>query len=66
MRSYIEHDMTESIQPLYLYYMEKIFSKISEKREIFNIGVEIIGEKDPILDSQIIFIAYTILQKIGL
>lgn len=66
MRSYIEHDMTEAIQPLYFYYMEKVFSKASEKRELFNIWVEIIGEKDPILDSQIIFIAYTILQKIGL
>lgn len=66
MRSYIENEMTEAIQPLYFYYMEKVFSKTAEKREIFNIGVEIIGEKDPILDSQIIFIAYTILQKIGL
>ena len=66
MRSYIENEMTDAIQPLYFYYMEKVFSNAFEKKELFNIWVEIIGEKDPILDSQIIFIAYTILQKIGL
>jgi len=66
MRSYIENEMTDAIQPVYFYYMEKIFTKLSEKLETFNIGVEIIGERDAILDSQIIYIAYTILQKIWL
>jgi len=66
IRSYIENSMEEAIQPIYLYYMDKVFSEAIDKKETFTIGVEVIGERDPILDSQTAFMAYTTLKKIGL
>ncbi|MDP5039028.1 MAG: histidine--tRNA ligase, partial [Candidatus Gracilibacteria bacterium] len=70
MRSYIENNMSEDPQPVFLYYVEPHFRydrpQKGRYRQFFQIGAEIIGESDPILDAQLIYIGYTTLNKIGL
>jgi len=70
MRAYIEHDMQSEPQPVYLYYVEPHFRydrpQKGRYRQFFQIGAEIIGENDPILDAQMIHIVHTVLSKIGL
>lgn len=70
MRAYIENDMQSEPQPVFLYYIEPHFRYDRPQkwryRQHFQIGAEIIGEIDPILDAQLIYIWYTILNKIGL
>lgn len=65
MRSYLENNFSEEIQPIYFYFMESFFSKNNEKiEENFLIWSEIIWEDDPILDAIQIYINYKILNKI--
>lgn len=66
MRSYIENEVFEELQPVYYYYMERNFRRSRVRKEIYSIGGEIIGESDPIIDAQNIYMIYTGLQKIGL
>lgn len=67
MRSYLENNLNEKIQPLYFYFMESFFEE--EKwnfEEKILIWTEIIWEDDPILDAIQIFINFKILKKIGI
>lgn len=65
MRSYLENNFSEEIQPIYFYFMESFFSKNNEQiEENFLIWSEIIWEDDPILDAIQIYINYKILNKI--
>lgn len=65
MRSYLENNFSEEIQPIYFYFMESFFSKNNDKiEENFLIWSEIIWEDDPILDAIQIYINYKILNKI--
>jgi len=66
MRSYIENEIFEELQPVYYYYMERFFRQARSRKEYYTIGGEIIGESDPIIDAQNIYIIYTALHKIGL
>jgi len=70
LRSYIENDMQSEPQPVFLYYVEPHFRydrpQKGRYRQFFQIGWEIIWESDPILDAQLIYIWYTILNKIWL
>lgn len=66
MRSYIENDVFEGLQPTYYYYIERCFRQARERKEQYIIGWEIIGETDPIIDAQNIYMIYTALQKIDL
>lgn len=70
MRAYIENDMQSDPQPVFLYYVEPHFRYDRPQkwrfRQFFQIGAEIIGESDPILDAQLIYIGYKVLNKIGL
>jgi len=71
MRAYIDLDMqSEGIRPVYLYYIEPHFRYDRPQkwrfRQFFQIWAEIIGEKDPILDAELIYIGYTVLNKIWL
>lgn len=70
MRAYIENDMQSLAQPVYLYYVEPHFRYDRPQkwryRQFHQIWAEIIGEIDPILDAELIYIGYTILNKIGL
>ena len=66
MRSYIENEVFTELQPVYYYYMERFFRQGRARKEYYTIGGEIIGESDPIIDAQNIYMVYTGLQKIGL
>ncbi len=70
MRAYIEDDMLSEPQPVFLYYVEPHFRYDRPQkwryRQFFQVWAEIIGESDPILDAQLIYIGYTVLNKIGL
>jgi len=62
MRAYIENDMQSLTQPVSLYYFEPHFRydrpQKGRYRQHHQIWAEIIWEKDPILDAQLIYIAY--------
>ena len=70
MRAYIEDDMISEPQPVFLYYVEPHFRYDRPQkwrfRQFFQIWAEIIWESDPILDAQLIYIWYKVLNNIGL
>lgn len=70
MRAYIENNLQEDPQPVFLYYVEPHFRYDRPQkwryRQFFQVWAEIIWESDPILDAQLIYIGYTTLNKIGL
>lgn len=66
MRAYVENEVFEQLQPTYYYYMDRCFRQSRKRKEYHTIGWEIIGESDPIIDAQNIYMVYTWLQKIGL
>lgn len=69
MRAYIENFLAET-QPVPLYYIEPHFRydrpQKGRYRQFHQIGAEIIGEQDPILDAKMIHIMTSILDGIGL
>lgn len=66
MRSYIENESYEELQPLYYYYMERFFRQGRARKEFYSIWGEIIWESDPIIDAQNIYMIHTALYKIWL
>ena len=64
MRAYIEHEIYNEPQPVYYYYMGRAYRQNNSFQECYTIGGEIIGESDPIIDAQSVYIAYSIFQKI--
>lgn len=66
MRSYVENEVHEELQPVYYYYMERYFRQARERKEQYIIGGEIIWETDPIIDAQNVYMVYTGIKKIGL
>jgi histidyl-tRNA synthetase len=69
MRAYLEH-MLDEPQPVYLYYIEPHFRydrpQKGRYRQFHQVGAEIIGEEDPILDAKSIYVMKNILDGIGL
>ena len=63
MKAYIDNNIFEEIQPIYYYFMDRF---LCEDKEEYRIGGNIIWENDPILDAIMIYITYTVLNKIGL
>ena len=68
LRAYLEHNLSEEIQPVYYYFMDQYFNVDDNGKysEMERFGGEIIGENDPILDAILIYIIYSILNKIWL
>ena len=66
MRAYLEHEKHEELQPLYYYYIERCFRQDRQRKEYYAMWGEIIGESDPIIDAQSIYMMHTGFQKIGL
>jgi len=70
VRSYIEHGMFNLPQPLKLWHLGPFFRYESPQagryRQFWQFGFEILGEKSPVMDVQIIQIFYNILEKIHL
>ena len=70
MRSYIENGFLSLPQPVRLWYFGPFFRyekpQAGRFRQFNQLGIEIIGEKDAIVDAQSILVMYSILQEIGL
>ena len=68
-RAYIEHNMQTWAQPVELYYIEPHFRydrpQKGRFRQFWQYGFEIIGESDPALDAQLIFLAHKIHEDLG-
>ena len=66
MRAYIENEKFAELQPLYYYYIERSFRQNRTKKEYYSIWWEIIGESDPIIDAQSVYMLHTAFKKIGI
>lgn len=70
VRAYIQHGMHTLPQPVELYYIEPHFRydrpQKGRYRQFWQFGFEIIGESDPALDAQIIFLAHQINTDLGI
>jgi len=70
VRAYIEHGMSSWPQPVKLYYIGPFFRherpQAGRYRQFWQFGFEMLGEKSPIADAQIIQIFYGILSDIGI
>jgi histidyl-tRNA synthetase len=68
VRSFIEHEMDQGALPKELYYIERCYRferpKSRTKREFWQLGGEILGESDPALDAQIIYLGHRILSDL--
>jgi histidyl-tRNA synthetase len=69
-RAYIEHGMYSLPQPVRLFYFGPYFRhdrpQAGRFRQFYQFGVEIIGERSPLIDVQVIQIAHEILQELSL
>jgi len=69
-RAYIQHGMKNLPKPIKLFYIGPMYRyerpQEGRYRELFQFGFEVFGEKDPILDAQLIQIANRILKSIGI
>jgi histidyl-tRNA synthetase len=67
-RAFIQHSMQNLPQPVKLWYFGPFFRyerpQLGRYRQFWQFGFETVGEKDPILDAQIIQIFYSILQEL--
>lgn len=70
MRAYLEYFAAEPIQPNYFYYIEPHFRydrpQKGRFRQFHQVGCEVIGECDPILDAECILVGAMILRGLGL
>ncbi|MCB9802459.1 histidine--tRNA ligase [Candidatus Nomurabacteria bacterium] len=70
VRAYIEHGMLNLPQPVKLFYFAPQFRhdkpQAGRYRQFWQFGFEVIGEKDPIIDAQLISMSYVILQELGI
>lgn len=70
-RSYTEHNMSLLAQPVELYAIENSFLTEERNGQIqltpsLQLAVENIGEADPAIDAQVIFLAWRILKDLGI
>ncbi|MDD3646720.1 MAG: His/Gly/Thr/Pro-type tRNA ligase C-terminal domain-containing protein [Candidatus Gracilibacteria bacterium] len=67
LRAYLNSELKEELQPVYSYFMDRFYPKnhCCIKGKTF-FGGDVVGEDDPIIDAQLIFITYTVFNKIGL
>ncbi len=70
LNAYLDWELKDEIQPVHLYHIDKYFNKniwnFNKKLESYYIGWDIIWESDPILDSILIYMTFTTLNKIWL
>jgi len=69
-RAYIEHGMANLPQPVKLYYLTSIFRyerpQAGRLREHHQFGYEAIGDADPVIDTEVIEMAWRFFQSLGL
>ena len=69
-RAYIQHGMHTMVQPVRLFYFSPIFRyerpQSGRYRQHHQFGVEALGSEDPIIDAEIIELARSFLNRLGL
>ena len=69
-RAYIEHGMSNLPQPVRLYYFCPIFRyerpQAGRYRQHHQFGIEAIGDGDPLIDAEIIQVAWSLLEELWL
>ena len=69
VRSYVEHGLYKQAQPLKLFYIGPMFRYEQQQKGRFRqhtqIGVEVIGSADPLVDVEVISLLYAIHQAAG-
>jgi len=69
VRAYLQHGMHQLPQPVELYYIEPFFRysrpQKGRYRQFHQFGFEIIGEPDPVIDAQVIYLSHKINQDLG-
>ena len=69
-RAYIEHGMSNLPQPVRLYYFCPIFRyerpQAGRYRQHHQFGIEAIGDGDPLIDAEIIQVAWSLLEELRL
>lgn len=70
MRSYIEHGMASKPQPVKLYTIGPVFRydrpQAGRYRQFNQINVEVVGSSKPVIDAEIIDLAWNIIEKAGI
>lgn len=70
VRSYIQHGMINLPQPVKFFYFGPMFRhdrpQAGRLRAFHQFGFEALGEAHPIIDAEIIFLIYNLLQELGL
>jgi len=70
VRAYLEHGMQQMPKPVELYYIEPHFRydrpQKGRYRQFHQFGFEVIGESDPAIDAQVIYLAHKINQDLGI
>jgi histidyl-tRNA synthetase len=69
VRSYVEHGLYKQAQPLKLFYVGPMFRYEQQQkgryRQHTQIGVEVLGSADPLVDVEVISLLYSIHQAVG-
>lgn len=69
-RAYFEHGMLNRPQPVKLYYFGPFFRydrpQAGRYRQFYQFGFEVLGDDHPVIDAQIMMLAYNFYQEIGL
>ena len=69
IRSYIEHNLFKLAQPIKLFYVGPMFRQERQQRGRYRqhtqIGAEVLGSPDPLVDVEVISLLYSIHQAVG-
>lgn len=70
VRAYLQHGMINLPQPVKLYYLGPAFRRENPQagrlRQFTQFGLEVIGERHPAVDAELIFVGYTLLKDLEL
>ncbi len=70
VRAYLEHGMNVRPHPVKLYYVDPMFRhdepQAGRYRQFYQLGLETIGDASEAVDAELIFIAYKLLDSLGL
>lgn len=70
VRSYVQHGMLNLPQPVKLWYTGPMFRydrpQAGRFRQFYQLGFEVIGDADPVIDAQLIIVGWNFLRSLGI
>ncbi len=70
VRAYIEHGMLNRPQPVKMYYLGQFFRydrpQAGRYRQFYQFGFEVVGEQNPVIDAQVMMLAFNFYAEINL